>query len=214
MSAHASPRTARDVERFLAALVSGDQAGAVAIARAAVGRGLPYVYDEVVYAALVRIGELWQEGALTVADEHVATAIAQTAMSSLYTDLAWPPGGPRAIVACAEGERHEVGARMVADLLALDGWRALYLGADVPAEALVDKVAREAPALVAISATLGDQLPAAREAIRRLRRGAPGVKVLAGGQAVSSLTDPAALGADAVAPTASAAVEVARRWKP
>jgi MerR family transcriptional regulator, light-induced transcriptional regulator len=176
--------------------------------------GVEHLYERVVVPALVQVGELWSRGEISVADEHLATATLQTAITSIYPLYPWPERGPRIVVACADGERHGIGARLVADLLALDGWDDLYLGAGVPPAALAAMVVERDVAAAALSATVPAALPALRRSIEAIRAAAPAVRILVGGRAVATLPDAAAtLGADAFAASASEAVEVCRAWR-
>jgi len=203
------------MDAFLDAILAGDRRRALAEARAAFERhGVPYLYESVVHPALVEVGERWSRNEITVADEHLATAIVNATLASLYPDFPWPDGGPKAIVACAAGERHEVGARMVADLLALDGWDAAFLGADTPPEALVRKAVDARAVLVALSVTIPVHLSAARATAALLHEALPTATVLAGGRAVAQLPDAAAaLGLDGVAPSGAKGVDAARAYK-
>jgi len=200
-------------ERFVAAVLAGSFADALACAHEAKAHGLPFLYEEIVAGALIRVGQLWQEGQISVADEHVATAVAQSVLACLYPSFPWVETGPKAIVACVEGEQHALGARMAADLLACDGWCVTFVGADLPVDALVDLVVREAPVFVGLSVAMPDRLPSAREAVARLRRAAPRCKVLVGGRAVATEGAPV-LDADMIARSATSAVEAVRPWKP
>ena len=200
-------------ERFLSAIIAGDFSCALEAAKEAYEQGLNYLYEELVADALREVGRLWQAGQLSVADEHVATAVAQSVLANFYPRFPWAPAGPKGVVACIAGEQHALGARMAADLLAWDGWDVAFVGADVPFAALAELVARQAPVFVGLSAALPERVPALREEIAALRRRAPALKVLVGGRAVLSTTA-AQLGADAIAKTAGEAVEVARSWKP
>ncbi|MFL5263417.1 MAG: B12-binding domain-containing protein [Anaeromyxobacteraceae bacterium] len=202
-------------ERFLEAILAGDRAAALGEARRHMAAGLDVFYEEVVRTALGEVGERWYRGELSVADEHLATAIAQSVIAALYPEFPWRPRGPRALVATAPGDRHDLGARMVADLLALDGWDDVYLGADTPLRAVVEKVRAAKPSVVAVSVTLPLHLPAARDLVGALREAAPGARLVVGGRAVARLPDPVrALGADEWASSARGAVNVARPWKP
>ena len=213
-SATFTPETATS-EAFLAAMLAGDRLGARAVAEAAFQLGVAHLYEQVIRPAMQEVGALWHANRITVADEHAATAIAQSTVASLYPDFPWPVGGPTALIACAEGERHEFGARMVADLLALDGWHTLFLGADTPTSALVEMTAKLKPVFVAMSVAIPFHLPKARTAVEALRERVPGLKLLAGGRAVMGLPEAhSKLGADAVAMSAAQAVEAVRRWKP
>jgi methanogenic corrinoid protein MtbC1 len=203
------------VTRFVDMLLAGDRAAVFAEARRAFDEGGPaHLYESVIEPALRNVGELWERDEITVVDEHLASALSQAAIASLYPLYPWPAPGPKAIVACPPGERHDLGARMVADLLALDGWDAEFLGADTPGDALVHRAADVRATLVGLSVTLPPHVEAAREVVSAVRAlpGAP--RVVVGGRAVAQLPDPAAaLGADAVATSGRRAVLVARPFK-
>src|SRR5690606_6446315 len=125
----------------LRAVRAGDRRAAFRAIDAAHEGGLDVgcIYLDVFQPALREIGRLWQENEITVADEHLATAITQAAMLRLYERAyEWEQdGGPTLVAACVDVERHEVGLRMLCDLLELRGWRTRYLGAAVPVEGLV-----------------------------------------------------------------------------
>ena len=81
-----APSAASVLGAYLEALRAGDRRRAFGVvdgARAA-GLDLGAIYMEVFQPALREIGRLWQENAITVADEHLATAITQAAMARLY----------------------------------------------------------------------------------------------------------------------------------
>lgn len=201
---------------FLRSILAGERRRAESYARRVTEQhGVPALYEAVVRPALEDVGALWHSGAITVADEHLATATAQSAIAALYPLVPWPARGRAvAVIACPEGERHDLGARMVADLLALDEWDERFLGADVPVEDLARKVRALRPRLVCLSVTLPFHLPALRSAIALIRASSPNVNLLVGGRATVDQPDvPESLGADAVARSASEAVEVARGWK-
>lgn len=199
---------------YLDALRSGDRRHALAVveeARAA-GLGLPEIYLEVFQPALREIGRLWQENEITVAEEHLATAITQVAMGRLYTDfcMAANRNGRTLLAACAEKERHEVGLRMICDLLELEGWDATYLGASVPPDALVMMVLRDRPDVLALSASIAPHLPQMRVLIQAMRAatGEGGPYILVGGRPfLDDETLAHRLGADATARDPFAAVE-------
>ena len=207
------PRAEALSARFLRSILSGDLGTSLAVAREARTHGLPFLYEEVVRWALVEIGRCWEVGSISVADEHVATAIVQSVLASLYPSFPWAPAGPKGVVACATGERHELGARMAADLLACDGWDVIFVGADVPQDALVELVMREQPCFVGMSASLPERLPRLHETLEQLRGVVPAAKLVVGGRVVQGI-DSRSDDVDLVARSASAAVESIRRWKP
>jgi methanogenic corrinoid protein MtbC1 len=209
---------------YLAAIRDGDRRRAFRVVDGAqeAGLALERVYMDVLQPALREIGRLWQENAITVADEHLATAITQAAMARAYersVGLA-EETGPTLLAACADTERHEVGLRMLCDLLECEGWRTTYLGATVPVGALAAMVRRRRPDVVALSATLPPHLPRLRAMVQAVREAAgaaapadAGVAplVLVGGRPF--LADPALaarLGADLTASDAATAVRLLR----
>ena len=198
---------------YLAAVLDGDRRRAMTVvddAREA-GMGLRDLYVEVFQPALREVGRLWQENRITVADEHLATAITQAAMSRLYGELFAPhPGPPRLLIAaCTDSERHEVGLRMVCDLLEMEGWDTRFLGATVPTERLVKMILEEKPDVVALSAALAHHLPHLAETIRAIRAatGAAGPVIAVGGRPFLGDSGLAArVGADLTATDAAQAV--------
>src|SRR5687767_7769930 len=110
--AGASPGASPDgvLSRYLAALLAGDRRGALRVIDAALDQGRPVValQRDVVQAAQREIGRLWETNDISIAQEHMATAISHVALSRLF-ELATPAARVerRVVVACVEGERHE-----------------------------------------------------------------------------------------------------------
>jgi methanogenic corrinoid protein MtbC1 len=183
-------------ERFLSAQLAGDRERALRVVLdEGVLTGIPVadLHLKVIRPAQYEIGRLWQDNRISVADEHMATAIAQLAVAHLYRhlDRRREPGlGRRVTVSCVEGETHELGPRMVSDILETHGFRVRYLGADVPTPALVQAVESESPEAVLLSATMPGQLAALREAAEAIRARMPGPRPLVGvgGQAVHGVS--------------------------
>jgi methanogenic corrinoid protein MtbC1 len=172
---------------YLEALRAADASGAYRVATGALEQGMttPELYQRVIAPAMHQIGELWERGALTVADEHMATALTNRILAALRP----PPGESpaprqaRALLAAVEGEQHALGLRMAADLLEDAGYDTIYLGADVPTAALLQAVESLSPDLVALTATMGTLAPRLEAVAAELRRTYPDLDVLVGGQA-------------------------------
>lgn len=160
-------------DSFLDAIRRGDRQAAFRSLDAALDAGLdlPALYVEVVQPSMREIGRLWQENELTVAEEHLATAITESAMSRAFERVfVWrDQRTPRLIAACADDERHQMGLRMLCDLLELEGWETVYLGASVPIESLTEIIAAREPDAVALSATIAPHIPRVRAAIAAIR---------------------------------------------
>lgn len=175
-------------DRYLAAQLVGDQRGALQILDEALAAGT-HVLDlqrGVVQAAQLEIGRLWQENQLSVAHEHMATAISHVALVHLLRHArVADPRGRKVVVACVEGELHDLPARMVADYLELAGFAVRYLGANVPSDALPGLVAVERPDVVCLSATMVFNLGGLRGAVAALRGRFPDLPILVGGNALA-----------------------------
>ncbi len=111
--------------------------------------------DCVASRALYEIGRLWESGKITVAEEHLATAVAQSVVTQLYAQLPRPAGARgRMVVSGVQGELHQVGAQMVADVLESDGWDVRFLGTHMPHSGIVDALAAHDAAALGLSATM------------------------------------------------------------
>ena len=141
---------------------------------------------KVIQQAQSEIGRLWQEDRITIAQEHMATAISQVVLSHVYQYADAPrSNGKKVLVACVEGELHDFPARLGADALDLAGFEVRYLGASVPHESLVAMVVTHQPDLLVLSVTMTFNVPSLREAVRRIRARYPRVPIAVGGGACS-----------------------------
>jgi methanogenic corrinoid protein MtbC1 len=157
--------------RYVAAQLAGDRRAALHIVDDGLAQGLSAaeLQLQVVQPAQYEIGRLWQDNRITVAQEHLATAISQLVLAHLYRHLRREESnGRRVVVACVEGELHDMGARVAADHLEMSGYDVHYLGANVPTDDLVDMVRADPPDLLALSASMPAHLPAIKEAVSRV----------------------------------------------
>jgi DNA-binding transcriptional MerR regulator/methylmalonyl-CoA mutase cobalamin-binding subunit len=137
------------------------------------------VVDEWLMPSLVRLGEAWQRGTVTVAGEHFASAAVLRRLSQAFHELPHPPSeAPRVLVGLARGSRHELGVMAFAMVLRSRGVAVTYLGGDLPVESWVDTVHELRPDAVVLAVPTVEDLPAVREAVRAI---AASATVLLGG---------------------------------
>lgn len=114
-------------------------------------------FDEAVQRILLplqlRVGELWHEGRLSIAVEHYVTKVIQQKLFSVMNQLPVNESGPRVLIACPEGEFHELGAQAVAYLAAARGCHIYYLGSNLPLTDLQTFCESITPDLVLLSLT-------------------------------------------------------------
>lgn len=115
-----------------------------------------------------RIGQLWQTSEVTVTVEHFASAIVRGQLEALYRATPTSMAGPLALVGCAPGELHEIGALMLALFLRRAGLRVIYLGQSVELDGLIRAAQTVRPACVLLSAAQREQAGALVEVGRRL----------------------------------------------
>jgi methanogenic corrinoid protein MtbC1 len=202
---------------FQAALLAGDQRQALAIVNDCLdsGQGLVDVEVHIIQAAMYQIGTKWQANQITVAQEHIATAIVQSVMTvALLRSTPPVPINKSVLLACVAGNHHTIGLRMVADSFQLAGWEIQYLGADVPTTSLIQQIGKWSPDLVGLSLSFAQQLPVVRDIISQLsaRFGPARPAVIIGGLAINRFNALADLvGADAHSFDAQTAIGAANQ---
>ena len=100
--------------------------------------------------------------------------------------------GKTVLVAAVAGNRHDLGTQTVADFFELDGWRTIHLGADVPADTLLNVLDSIEVDVLCLSAALPIQLPVLLDTISVVRSSSRGshIKILVGGPAFHSAARP------------------------
>ncbi len=147
--------------------------------------------EEVYRPMLVRVGDDWESGRATVAQEHFVTAFCREQLVSLLRSLDHGPSdGPVAVCAGIPGENHELGLLSVAAHLAMRGHRVIYLGADLPNAELAAWVHAHQPDVVAQSSVNPPSSAALRSHADALRAALPDDTLLIiGGPGAGALRD-------------------------
>jgi methanogenic corrinoid protein MtbC1 len=175
---------------YAEALISADEAAAEIAIREAMDAGLDTasIDDEIIAPALWRIGELWERGEISVADEHIATEISirVLALQREAQRVAQTRGEHRVLLAAPAGEQHIVALRMVDNLLRNAGYEVAMLGSDVPGEALIALMHRRPPDVVCLTSTMVDPAGEVLATIDALQRRWPAVGFVIGGNALAS----------------------------
>jgi len=136
-----------------------------------------------------RIGELWHQGRLNTAVEHYVTKIVQQKLFSVMNQLPVNEFGPRVLIACPEGEAHEIGAQAVAYIAATKGCHVYYLGPNLPSSDLVTFCEKIKPNLVLLSLTEIKPEDAALQQLKELEQLATRWSVAVGGQGARAIGD-------------------------
>jgi MerR family transcriptional regulator, light-induced transcriptional regulator len=185
-SAEALRRTLADaLERF-------DEAGANrAFDHALATVTLDTLLQDFVLEYLADLGDRWSAGQASVAQEHFASNVIRGRLLGLARD--WGQGGgPLAVLACAPGERHDLGLICFGLALRARGWRIAFLGADTPVDTLLRTADELRPELVVLTATTPGRFSRVRSELGEL--GGATRLAVAGAGATAALA--ASVGAD------------------
>jgi methanogenic corrinoid protein MtbC1 len=161
-----------------------EEAAAVLVSLHLEGAGVAALADEVLCPAMRRVGELWHQGELSVAQEHVATRAALEALQALRASLhAHAAHGRRAVCCATEEDFHELPVQVAALVLEARGWEVVNLGTSTPFYALAEAMERFAPRLVCVAATILEGLDRAAREYGEVRKAAAryGASLVIGG---------------------------------
>ena len=155
------------------ALDAFDDAGAqAAFDRLLATFSIETVAEAAILPYLRTLGDRWRDGDASVAQEHFASGLLRTRLLGLARG--WDRGaGPRALLACPSGERHDLGLIILGLALRDRGWRVTFLGPDTPIETLAAAADQLAPDVVVLSALTREPLAAAVTAIGQMAASRP-----------------------------------------
>lgn len=128
---------------------------------------LQTVLRDVVLPYLGELGRRWERGEASVAQEHFASNLLRGRLLGLARGWA-DAAGPRAVLACAPGELHDLPLISFGLALAARGWSITYLGPDTPIATIKETLGGRERPLVVISATTPDRLLAVRDELTEL----------------------------------------------
>ena len=113
------------------------------------------IFDEMIAAQMQQIGELWFEGKLSVAQEHLATRATMSALHKLRSILPPVESSNKLLICCGiEGDFHELSTHLVQMIFERKGWEVLNFGANTPLFSLIDEVLHYQPQMLCISSTV------------------------------------------------------------
>jgi len=184
------------VQDFLQNLLKGNRANCSSISREYLGKNpsVKDLYEEVFKVSLYEVGRLWETNQITVAAEHMATAITEGILNELFEQIV-PKNkvNKKVIVACVEGEYHQVGIKMVADVFEMKGWESFFLGTGIPTTELVRFIRETKPDILAVSLSVYFNFANLLKMLELLRSEFPDLQIIIGGQAFSRVSDEALL---------------------
>lgn len=145
---------------------------------------IPDLYEQVIKVALYKVGELWEQNKITVATEHMATAITEGILNELFEQLISSDRLEKKVVlTCVDKEQHQVGIKMVADVFEMHGWESYFLGTGIPTGELIRYIEDVKPDVLAISLSIYFNFKKLIETLDLIRMRFPELLIIVGGQA-------------------------------
>ena len=145
------------------------------------------IFDRTLSPALVRVGDLWHKGQLTVAQEHLLSGMLLGRLAQLL-DLIQPVDSSRRVaLACFEEEDHVIGLYGTGLHFAAWGYKSVLLGPRTPPDAVARVVSTLDVDAVALSVTVPPPAARARALVDAYADACRGVPWIVGGQGTSGI---------------------------
>lgn len=188
-SGHSNGRDATNfLEDALTAVGELDAPGLqCTLAHASLALSKPALMEELIVPLMYRIGDMWREGSVRVAHEHLASVVVRNFLGSLEPPVEVSASAPVIVVATPAGQMHELGALIVAATAASEGWRVVHLGPNLPYDEIASAVHQAKARVVALSIVYPADDPNVNLELQKLRQMLPAdVAILVGGRAAGS----------------------------
>lgn len=187
---------------FVQAALAGDRRAALTVATEALreGNSLQDLYSDVFQDGLRDVGRLWEINAISVAQEHMATAVTQYVMAQVFERIPRPEvSRGLAILTGVPGELHQIGPLMIADMLEASGWAVQFLGSNLPIASVAAAIEDARPDVLGISVTMLFNVQHASRLVETARAIHQPLRIVVGGAAFRAGADWRKTGADAYA---------------
>jgi DNA-binding transcriptional MerR regulator len=147
------------------------------------------VFTNLIEPILVKIGEEWHSGQISVAEEHFATEFFQEQLLSILSGAVKPFRSGTILAGCMPGEQHQIGLIMLVILLRMRGWNVIFMGPNLHLDRLDEIVRSLNPRLILFSATLPETASRVNELVEVMKTiDKPSTNILLGGQGFKDLS--------------------------
>lgn len=173
-----------DARQLADYLLQGDEQAAIQLIEEELTRtSQQQMMNDLLTPAMQHIGYLWENNEITVADEHLATAICDFILSKL--DIQMKPLHmleKTVLLMGVQDEEHYIGLKMVSSIFKQAGWRVRYLGPNMPEMHALKAIDRWKPDVIALSAALVHRVMAIQSLALKLKENYPSISLVIGGR--------------------------------
>ena len=150
----------------------------------------PVLIEELIVPLVYKVGEMWHDGEIRVANEHLSSSVIRSFLFNLLESYSIVESAPILISATLRGQEHELGALIAGVIAASSGWKVIYLGSSLPSEEIGAVVSHLNAKVVALSIIYPSDDPHLNRELKKLHQILPsGVSVIVGGRAVNGYLD-------------------------
>lgn len=144
------------------------------------------IYVDLFQRSMYHVGKMWEQGQLSIADEHIGTEITKSLMNK-YAGKFVPDKrvGKTALISCIDKEFHEIGARMASDVFEMNGWKTYFLGASTPTREILKFLEIKKPDVVGLSFNFYMNVMRLLEVIDNIKQKFPKQQIIIGGQGLN-----------------------------
>ena len=171
---------------YLRSLLAGERAKCLATVQSLLDKEVEIktIYLDLFQKSLYEVGELWERNRISVATEHLATSVTESAMGLMQPLLfARERVNRKAVISCVANEFHQVGGKMVADIFEMHGWDGYFLGANTPLADLLKMLNDKKPDILCFSLSIYSNLQNLLLSIDVIKKEHPKLEIIVGGQA-------------------------------
>jgi methanogenic corrinoid protein MtbC1 len=178
-------------DEYLKALLAADRYHCQHVVRELLSSNIDIkiLYLELIQRSMYRVGELWEHNRISVATEHLATAITESLLPLIYPTLFGREHLESiALITCVPNEYHQIGAHIVTDFFELNGWHGHSLGANTPRKDLLSALNELRPDVLGFSVSMTFNIPTLIEILESIPINFPRLDIIIGGRAFQGLS--------------------------
>lgn len=157
---------------FLDAILKPDLTEAISISKTFIktDEDIKKFWQYIILPALYSIGNKWANAEISVGEEHMATSICQRVMAEHYPKIiSYIDDKKNILITTSPNELHEVGARILADILELNGYNVTFMSANSTPQEKFDIIELEEIEFVLISTTIVSNIVKTKELVTQIR---------------------------------------------
>lgn len=162
-----------DYDHYLSSILNGDNRKASNICITLLEKGMKIndLYENILRKSLIEVGALWEQGIVSIWQEHLITEITLDIVRILNLRLNPNKNHNKQVILLTPGsEAHNIGLRIISNIFEINSWKSIFLGSNVPTRDVLDSIEILKPQALALSITMPSHLDSAIYLIQAIRQ--------------------------------------------